>query len=82
MTTFIDFLEKCKNENKEFDYAIVIAFATELRDTVERYELLRAYMGYYDPKMPDEEFRKLLEEAKHYYKLKFGDAVDPGNDPE
>jgi hypothetical protein len=82
MTTFIDFLEKSKNEKQEFNYDLIIAFATELRDTMEKHDLLRAYMGYYDPKMSDAEFRKLLDEAKHYYKLKYGDGYNPEKEPQ
>lgn len=78
MDSLIRFLEKCKEEKREFDYDMLIVFATELRDTTERYELLKAYMGNYDPKISDEAFRALYDEAKHYYESRHGkNAPDP-----
>jgi len=39
MTVFIDFLEKSKDTGKDFNYDLLIAFATELRDTVEKHSI-------------------------------------------
>ena len=81
MTVFIDFLEKSKDTGKDFNYDLLIAFATELRDTVEKHDLLRAYMRNYDIKMCDDDFRKLFVDAKEYYHEKYGDNVDHEKKP-
>ncbi len=79
MTVLLDFLEKSKDSKREFDYDILIAFATEMRDTVEKHDLLRAYMRNYDKSMSDDDFRKLFVDAKRYYNEKYGSGTE--NEP-
>ena len=67
MTIFLEFLEKCRDEKKEFDYDILIAFATELRDTAEKFDIMKANIGLYDDDISDDELRKLAKKAKLYY---------------
>jgi hypothetical protein len=67
MTIFLEFLEKCRDEKKEFDYDILIAFATELRDTAEKFDIMKANIGLYDNDISDDELRKLAKKAKLYY---------------
>ncbi len=77
MTVFLEFLEKSKEEKQEFDYDILIAFATELRDTAEKFDLIRAYVGYYNPEISNEELQKLVNDGKQYYEWQFGKKEDP-----
>jgi hypothetical protein len=68
MTIFLEFLEKCRDEKKEFDYDILIAFATELRDTAEKFDIMKANIGLYDDdRISDDELRELAKKAKLYY---------------
>jgi hypothetical protein len=67
MTIFLEFLEKCRDEKKEFDYDILIAFATELRDTAEKFDIMKANIGFYDPQTTDDELRERASLAKKYY---------------
>ncbi len=67
MTIFLEFLEKCRDGKKEFDYDILIAFATELRDTAEKFDIMKANIGLYDDDISDDELRKLAKKAKLYY---------------
>jgi len=71
MTIFLEFLEKCKEDKKEFDYDILIAFATELRDTAEKFDLMKANVGFYDASTTDDELRQRVEKAKLFYESTF-----------
>jgi hypothetical protein len=71
MTIFLEFLEKCKEDKKEFDYDILIAFATELKDTAEKFDLMKANVGFYDASTTDDELRQRVEKAKLFYESTF-----------
>ena len=79
MTIFLEFLEKCKEENKEFDYDILIAFATELRDTAEKMDILKANIGDYNPEISNEDLQKLANKAKLYYQNHYGQKPEDTN---
>lgn len=38
--------------------------------TLERMQIVRAYMGFFNPEISEAEFNALREEGEHYYKLK------------
>jgi hypothetical protein len=67
MTLFIEFLEKAKADKQEFDYDILIAFATELKDTNEKYDLIKAFVGNYDSNISNEELQEKVNKGKKYY---------------
>jgi uncharacterized protein YeeX (DUF496 family) len=79
MTIFLEFLEKCRDEKKEFDYDILIAFATELRDTAEKFELIKANVGHYSPEISNEDLQRLVNRGKQYYEDQYGDKTQKTN---
>lgn len=79
MTIFLEFLQKCKEDNKEFDYDILIAFATELRDTAEKFDILKANIGDYSPEISNEDLQKLANKAKLYYQSHYGQNPEDTN---
>jgi hypothetical protein len=67
LTLLIDFVKS----NKDIDIDALLVIATEIRDSAEKHELIRARMGDFNPGIESEDFGKLYQECLNWYNSRY-----------